>query len=164
MARVYEKAIASRSIDLLAPYLSTTFSGVVATGDEVHSVDDLKALSSRIWNQIGEGRSYSVGVAPAKISQLSPDLVLITGSGNDRIVSDLGNVFEFQTKWSAIGIKENQAWKLLRLHVSMDPIDNAFIRFFLKGTKVWFSVVSGVLGILVGCLLTLLFVRRRKGA
>ena len=38
-----------------------------------------------------------------------------------------GRQFQFDSKWTATVIKEGERWKLLSLHVGVDPIDNPLI-------------------------------------
>jgi hypothetical protein len=112
--------------------------------------------------RIGGTGSYEVEVVPDLVQQISPELVLISGVTNDKLVSAVGNTFEFQTTWTAFGIKEGGAWKLRRVHTAVkDLFGNSFVRFVAKGAKITYGVLAGLLGVLLGGVLTALLIGRR---
>lgn len=165
MMRAYESAVSSGSFEEVKPLLSEGFSAVTLLGDEVSSVEQLKASNERMLERLGGLGSYQVEVVPDLVQQISPELVLLSGVTNDRLVSSVGNTFEFRTTWTAFGIKEGGAWKLRRVHAAvMYPFDNSFVRFVAKGAKITYGVLAGLLGVLLGGVLTALLIGRRTTA
>jgi hypothetical protein len=161
MVRAYENALSNRSFDGLAPFLSSGFSAVTASGEEISSIEELNASKERMKEQLGDGGSHKTEVMPALIQQISAELVLVSGITKDKVLDEVGNVFEFQTKWTAFSVKEGGAWKLRRVHVSMNPLDNAFTQFSKRGVKITYGLLAGLLGLLVGGVLTALLIGRR---
>lgn len=165
MMRAYESAVSSGSLEEIKPLLSKGFSAVTLLGDEVSSVEQLKASNDRMLERLGGLGSYHVEVVPDLVQQISPELVLLSGVTNDRLVSSVGNTFEFRTTWTAFGIKEDGAWKLRRVHTAvMHPFDNSFVHFIAKGAKITYGVLAGLLGVLLGGTLTALLIGRRTSA
>ncbi len=165
MIRAYERAVASSSFDGLGPFLSKGFSAVTILGEEVSGIEQLKASNSRLMERVGGFERYDVEVVPALVQQISPELVLVSGITNDKLVSSGGHTFDFSTSWTAFGIKEDGTWKLRRVHaVVMEPFDNSFVRFLINGAKITYGLSAGLIGILLGGVFTALLIGRRTSS
>ncbi len=149
---VYEEAIAKNDLSQLKPYLAENFSGAMVTGEEVKSYDEMQSYNQRIWKMIGQGGSYKVKVEYAP-GYMKGDAAMAHGTTLDQVKTSEGTEYKFGSIWTATLLKEAGKWKLFRLHASMDPINNTFVKSFSKAAAYKYGVFGLVIGLLGGMLL-----------
>jgi hypothetical protein len=156
---VYEQAISNKRPADLAPLLSTDFYGVMLTGRTVRNLDELSRYWADIKALIGEGGSYRTTLNPER-SVILGDIALARGTSED-VVTSGGHEFRFTTLWTAVLQKSGGQWRVRQLQGSIDPVDNAFVREFMRRALVWSVVISLGVGAISGWGVAALLGRRR---
>lgn len=154
---IYEKAIASRDLSQLKPHLAADFTAVMITADEVKGYDGITAYWKKVEDFLGTGGTYQVTVEPDD-TLFEGNLAIAKGRAKEHVVRG-GKTIDFTSVWTVIARKEGDAWKIVRLQASIDPVGNPIIGV-LQGAKLWiYSGIALVAGMIAGILLT-----RRKRA
>jgi ketosteroid isomerase-like protein len=153
---VYEKAIATKDLDLLKPHLASDFTAVMITADEVKDYEGIKAYWKKVVDFIGEDGTYTVSVEPDD-TIFQGDTAIAKGIAKEHVVRK-GKAIDLVTKWTAIARKEEGKWKLVRIQATIDPVGNPIIGVLNKG-KLW---ITGGISAVVGLLLGWFVGRRRK--
>jgi ketosteroid isomerase-like protein len=160
----YEQAASEGKPELLEPYLDPEFSGVMVTSGEVDSAASLRDYWAKVQKYMGEGGKYRVKVDVAKRSILSGDLAVAHGTTSDEMTTAGGKVYRFEGRWTAVCRKRDGQWKVLRIHGSMDPIFNPLVAEAVQASAVPAGVVAGLVGLVVGWLVHVLWSRRKAAA
>lgn len=153
----YEKAIASRDLSSLKPHLAADFTAVMITADEVKGMDGILNYWKKVEDFLGKDGTYQVTIDPDD-TIFEGNIAIAKGRAKEHVVRS-GKTIDFTSQWTAIARKEGEAWKLVRIQASIDPIGNPIIGV-LQGYKQWFIGLGALLGgLLIGRLLP-----RRKAA
>ena len=98
-----------------------------------------------------------------ELSTILGDIAIARGDSTNRVVTGSGKEFHFDAKWTAICIKEEGRWKILRGHGSLDPFGNDFVKVTVK--ELLLKVAAGALiaGLVLGWLLRT-WLRRKRPA
>jgi len=138
----YTQAVQTGQLDALEPHLAEGFAAVMVTGEQVRSFEALQDYWQHLRELIGPDGTYHVEAQnePALISQ---NHAIARGTTQETVVAS-GRTYNFEARWTAVFIKQNDQWKILSLHASIDPIHNAFVRAALKQTLTW-SLCGGLL-------------------
>ena len=152
MRATFEDAVNSRNIERLAPILDENVTGVPVTGEEVRGFAGLRAYWEKVWDMIGEGGSYHVEVHP-ELSDLYGDLAIARGWADERVVTNMGREFRYKSHWTAVARRNAEGnWKLLRMHSSMDPVNNPFVHAEVRWNRIGYGTGGLVAGLLLGVL------------
>lgn len=157
---IYEQAIHENRVDALRPHLHADFHGVMVTGRAVNSFDDLQKYWRDIRDLIGEGGTYTTTLNP-EVSDIVGDITLARGTTDDVVVTSDRKEFQFNTLWTAVLQKQDGQWKIRRVHGSMDPVDNPFVREFMRQAVVRTAAMAAIAGVVLGLLFGLVWRRRR---
>jgi hypothetical protein len=97
--------------------------------------------------------------APAKVVSETADLVLLSGTLQEKQVLYTGKAFEFESAFSAMLIKEEGAWKVHTFHGGVDAFQNPMVR---DANMMWTQVVvfTAVGGFVLGGIFALALFRR----
>lgn len=156
---IFEETMNKGDYDQLAPYMAKDFSVILATGDEVKSIDELKAVWKKIHERIGANGSYTVKMDP-DLSDLYGDIAVTHGKAYEHIRTSTGQEVDLQTYWMAIAHREKEGWKFFRAQSTMDPFNNPVIDIIQKTKRLMFGLGGLVFGILIGFIVCLM--RRRQ--
>ena len=154
---IYQDAVSSNQIEKLRPYVASNFHGVLVTGGEARSFDDLVKRNQEIRALIGAGGSYRVTVNHEPGTMFG-NIAVANGTADEEIVTSGGKTFKFTSRWLADLIKEDGTWKLYRFAATLDPVDNVFVHDAVKHTRLFF----GGGGLLIGAALGFLLRRSRR--
>ena len=157
---LYEKAVNEDKLDLLRPHVATPLYGVMITSKRVSSVDDMKQYWAAMKKLMGPGSTYQVKVEPER-SVFMGDFALARGTTADVVTTGNGKTYRFGTNWTAVLRRDNGVWKLVQVQGSMDPVNNEFVRTFMRDAMMKSAGAAGVLGLLIGVFAGYLFARRR---
>jgi ketosteroid isomerase-like protein len=157
----YEAAIQKADPSVLKPYLAPGFTGVMVTGEEVNSFEELEAYWKRIQGLLGSGGKYSVKINIPESAKIVGDVAFAHGTTEDTAVTSAGKEYKFQGFWTAICTRQGDGWKIARIHGSMDAIGNTFVATALKSASVTAAIIGGVLGFVIGAILLWILGRRR---
>ena len=153
----YEKAIANRDLATLKPHLATDFTAVMITADEVKGFDGILSYWKKVEEFLGKDGTYQVTIDPDD-TVFEGNIAIAKGRAKEHVVRS-GKTIDFTSQWTAIARKEGDAWKLVRIQASIDPVGNPIIGV-LQGYKQWVIGIATLLGgLLIGRLLP-----RRKAA
>ena len=155
----YETAVQSGELDKLKSLIAEGYYGVMVTGHETKSFEELKDYWLYILGLMGEGGTYEVEVLPEP-ALFSGNHAISHGKTRETVTAS-GNSYNFESRWTAVFVKESGAWKVLRLHASMDPIDNVFVHAARKQAAIWSAVIAAVAGVTIGCTFVGLLCRRK---
>jgi ketosteroid isomerase-like protein len=163
LRRVYEKAANENNLDLLKPYLHKDFSVVMMSNREFRDFESLKKQWQITRDKIVGDGTYEMRLEP-ELSTILGDIAIARGDSTNRIVTGSGDELSFDAKWTAICVKEEGKWKILRGHGSLDPFRNDFVKSAVKGLV--FKVAAGALfaGLVLGWLLRIWVARRKTAA
>jgi ketosteroid isomerase-like protein len=128
---VYKNAVDTGDITALQPYLDPNVTGVGATNEEVVGVEGIKAYWEKIRDLIGHDGKYTVD-AQFEPNLLDGDIAISRGTSTNTIVVSGGTAYRYTTRWTVVSRKSAGTWKVVRIHDSMDPIYNEFVRTFAK--------------------------------
>lgn len=162
LRRVYEQAANENNLDLLKPYLHKDFSVVMMSNREFRDFDTLKKQWQLTRDEIVGDGSYEMRLEP-ELSTLLGDIAIARGDSTNRIVTGSGKELTFDAKWTAICVKEEGKWKILRGHGSLDPFRNEFVKSAVE--ELVLKVAAGMLiaGLVIGWLLRT-WIGRKKPA
>ena len=153
----YEKAIASRDLATLKPHLAADFTAVMITADEVKGFDGILSYWKKVEEFLGKDGTYQVTIDPDD-TVFEGNIAIAKGRAKEHVVRS-GKTLDFTSQWTAIARKEGDAWKLVRIQASIDPVGNPIIGV-LQGYKQWVIGIATLFGgLLIGRLLP-----RRKAA
>jgi hypothetical protein len=146
---VYEDAVNSNQIEKLRPYIAGNFHGVLLTGAEARSYDDLVKRNQEVHDLIGAGGSYHVKVS-YEPGTMFGNIAVANGTAEETVVTGAGKRFEFVSRWLVDLIREDGTWKLYRFQSTIDPVKNVFVDETVKYTRLFFGAGGLVIGILAG--------------
>ncbi|MGH7846755.1 MAG: YybH family protein [Candidatus Binatia bacterium] len=158
---VYEEAVKSDDLSRLLPHLSENLTAVTPTGEEVKGGQELQAYFKRIWDLIGKGGAYQVKVNVTN-TDLYGDIAVSYGTTEEFVKSDAGKEYRFPMLWTAVAKREDNGWKAVRMHGSIDPLGNVFVKTQLNAIKWMYGVGGLIAGLVIGFLLS--FLRRARTA
>jgi hypothetical protein len=146
---IYENAVSSNDIEKLRPYIAAGFHGILVTGAEARSFDDLLERNREIHDLIGEGGSYDVELS-YEPGTMFGNVAIASGAAEETVVTGSGKRFEFVSLWSANLVKEAGVWKLYRFQSTLNPVDNVFVHDTVKQTGLLVGGCALALGVLIG--------------
>lgn len=139
----YEAAINHGDLRPLAPFVAPTASAVFATNHEVQGLEGMQQYFDSMKERLGKNSSYTVKLEPDR-TEFFGDIAIAHGRSAENARLGNGDEYRFTTRWTAVLHKDPDGWKALRLHVSMDPLDNPVIAARLKA-RTWMIAALGVL-------------------
>jgi ketosteroid isomerase-like protein len=160
LRQVYERAVNEDQVDLLGPYLHPDFFGVMVTNDHVRNLEDMRAYWQRIKQLIGEGGRYTTTMKP-ELSVIVGDFAFARGTTDDVVVTGDGDEYRFSTSWTVVCQRDGGQWRVFRAQGTMDPVQNEFVRTFMRRAILQTGLIAGLVGLTAGWLLAILFRRFR---
>jgi uncharacterized protein (TIGR02246 family) len=113
----------------------------------------------------GENRkvnSYKTEAEVDDLTHLYGDTGIATGHSRDAFVLTDGRDFVVNTRWTATLVKKDGSWKLASFHASTGMFDNPLLDLAVRQTALWTGGIAGVVGLVVGIVLTWSLRRRRR--
>ena len=153
----YEQGVNSGDLSKFQPYLAHDFDGVIVTGEPVKSFQDLVAYWNKIKDMIGPGGKYECKLNVER-TDIFGNIAVSRGTTDEYAATASGREYRFHEQWTAVCRKENGAWKVVRVHGSMDPLGNIFV----ATEKKWIRIGFGVGGFAAGLVVSLLLAARRR--
>lgn len=156
----YEAAINHGSFADLKDSAAPEISAVLMTGVEVKGIDEMQKYYDEIKAKIGSGGSYSVKLLPDD-SNFHGNIAVAHGLSEEAVVLGNGKHINYQSHWTVVLEKTNGKWMALRLHVSIDPINNPFVAMKVAASK-WLNLGIGAVVGLIGAWL-IMKMKSKKG-
>jgi ketosteroid isomerase-like protein len=145
----YEDALNNRDLEKIKPLLADGFSGVVLSGDEVRTFEDIQAFMNKVWEMTGEGGRHHVNVV-ADHTDLFGDLAVGRGHNEESFHTPDGKDYAFQAPWTVVARRQNGEWKIFRVHTGLNPMDNVIVTEIVRRTKVFYGLTALGLGLALG--------------
>ena len=152
LAARYETAISNGDLMSLQDSILPDASAVFMTGDEVSGVAAMQAFLDRVRKELGDGTRYSVKLNPGA-TRFEGEIASAHGTSDEKVIFGNGREISYQTKWTALLKKVDGKWFAMRLHVSLDPINNPIIELQSRATKWLIGGGALIGGILLGMLI-----------
>ncbi len=156
---IYEDAVNTNDLSKLKPILGDGFTGVMISGEEIRSFEELQAFWKRAWDLMGAGGSYHVKVITDR-TDFFGDIGISRGYTQELFRTASGKEYPVQARWTAITRRENGEWKVFRVQGAVNPMDNALITDMLRRVRLLFGVFGLATGLAFG--LFLIRIIRRK--
>ena len=150
LAARYQSAIGSGNLLSLQDSVAPDASAVFMTNDEVIGLEAMQRYFDNIRRQLGEGTSYSVKLNPSP-TRFEGHIAIASGTSDEKVLFGNGKELDYQTKWTANLKKVDGKWLALRLHVSLDPINNPIVNLRSQAGK-WLAGAGGAIGGVLACL------------
>lgn len=155
----FTDAMNKRDFEALKPLVTDSLTVISIDNEKVTGLDEL----SKYWNKLFEGDQsiiMSISVAPVadeKTVFFGDNIGIAQGTSTDKFEFRKAGTRELTTRWTAVVEKDQGQWKVARIHLSANVMDNPVI----DATKA-FGNLKMAAGALVGFLLGALLFRRRK--
>ena len=124
--QIFESAVKNNEIEKIEPYTHPDFSFVSFTD---RCFMDFDSFQKR-WKQtriemVGSG-SFETDLDP-KPSFFYNDIAVTHGNSKNIMVDKNNNKSEFTSNWTVVFKKEEDQWKVIRAHNSIDPFANPML-------------------------------------
>lgn len=161
LSSTYEDALNNKDLGKIKPALADGFTGVMISGEEIKSFEDLQAFWKRIWGLVGAGGSYHVKVVTEQ-TDFFGDVGVSRGYTEEVFHTAAGKEFAFRPRWTAITKRQNGEWKIYRVEGTLNPMDNAVIRVIVRRARITFGASGLVAGLVLGLLVGALWSRKKS--
>jgi len=145
----YEDAVNSHDLAKLQPLLADGFTGVMISGQEIKSFEDLQAFWKKAWDMLGAGGRYHVKVITDQ-TDFAGDLGISRGYTEELFHTGAGKDYAVDARWTAVTRKQNGEWKVFRIQGSVNPLDNPGITEMVKQARIVFGAIGAVVGLALG--------------
>ena len=157
----YMNAANSGDLSKIKNDLATNVTGVMVTGKPVEGYDGLVAYWNDIQHLIGTGGGYHVTVNVDK-TDLFGDVAVSHGTTDESVHLPTGSDLNFNGYWTAVCHKEGDAWKVVRMQATMDPVNNVFVDLQLKRARLIYGLGGLAVGVVFMLVLRLFSSRNRQ--
>lgn len=159
-------AINSGQYDKMLPYLAENFEGTSVTQEVMGSRGDVAKYFQEWFGPTGYMRKMEMKLEADGLTEFSPDKNwgLVRGKGLEHYEAKDGDVFDFNTRWTALMARgDDGRWQLRAIHFGTNHLDNPVL------TKVSRTLIrDGIIGacatLLVGLGLGFWIGKRRRPA
>ena len=143
LSEKYEAAINQGNFSSLKESVAPNASAVFMTGQEFMGLDAMQNYYDEIKGKLGTGSSYIVKLNP-DTTEFHGNIAIAHGTSNEQVTFGNGKQLAYQSKWTAVLEKNNDQWIAIRMHVSIDPIDNPFIAMKQRFTLWSYAGAAGL--------------------
>lgn len=156
------KSLNDNDFDSLRPFLDEKFTIITIDNSKFTSLNDFKAY----WDKMFKGKDAKLksmtinAEADDKTYFPTINLGVVDGTATQTFNFTDGDVRTIKTRWTAVVHKDNNQWKLMKIHFSGNILDNPVVDALKKQCYI-IAIGSAI----AGCLLGLLFMgwfRRNK--
>ncbi len=156
--KIGTEALNSGNFDALIPLLHTEFTAVTVDNQKFTTIEAFR----QHWNELFKGDKRLIDridtrpVADDRTRFLRDDVGVVHGVSNDTYHFRDGDVRTMMVRWTAVVAKENDLWKLVKLHMSANLLDNPVIDALKQGLVRLAALASAaclLLGLGVGFML-----------
>jgi ketosteroid isomerase-like protein len=151
ISSTYEDALNSNDLAKLKPVLADGFTGVMISGDEIKSFEDLQAFWKKIWDLVGAGGTYHVKVVTDQ-TDFFGDVAVSRGYSEEVFHTAAGKEFAFRPRWTAITRRQNGEWKIYRVQGGINPMDNPIVTEIVGRARTTVGAIGLVAGLVLGFL------------
>ena len=153
--------------DGMLPYLTENVEATSITQEVMSSRADVSNYFQEWFGPTGYMRRMEIRLVADKLTELSPDRNwgLVRGKALEHYEAKDGDVFDFDTRWTAVMVLgDDGKWRLRAIHFGTNDLDNPVLTK-VRRTLVRYGVIAGVASLLAGLGLGWWLGRRRgRGA
>jgi ketosteroid isomerase-like protein len=163
MLKIGTEALNSGNFDALIPVLHKEFTAITVDNQKFTTIEAFREH----WNGLFKGdkraldRIVTQPVADDRTRFLRDDVGLVHGVSNDTYHFRDGEVRTMMVRWTAVVAKENDVWKLVKLHMSANLLDNPVVDA-LKQALVRTATMASIACLLLGLAIGFLLGKRRR--
>lgn len=160
LRKVFEDAINSNKLDNLKPYLADHFSYVTISDEEYKDFNNFKEQWQIGRDKLLKGGTYVMEIEP-ELSDLHGNIAIAKGDSKNLITTGSGDRYSYGSKWTAVCIKQDGKWKVLRVHSSINPFSNEILKGRVSKMLIQTASIAALAGLILGSLFTFI-IRKRK--
>lgn len=160
-------AINSGKYDDMLPVLSENIRATPLNQEFLSSHQDVSKYMKE-WFGDGEKQGYlkklDIQLKPSALTELSADKTwgIAYGTGIERYVLSDNRTFDFDTKWTAVLVKEADGkWRIRAMHIGTNFLDNPILDAATNEVAKY-SIISVIAGLVLGLIVGILLGRRKK--
>lgn len=145
------EALNSGNFDALAPLLHKEFTAVTIDNQKFTTIEAFKEH----WNSLFKGDKRAIDrivtqpVADDQTRFLRDDVGVVHGISNDTYYFRDGEIRTMKARWTAVVAKEQNQWKLVKLHMSANLLDNPVVDSLKQGL-IRTAAIASILFLLFG--------------
>ena len=159
-------AINSGQYDKMLPYMTENVEATSITQEVMSNRADVSKFFVEWFGPTGYMRSMTMKLDADKLTDLSPDKSwgLVRGKALEHYVAKDGDVFDFNTRWTAVMLRgDDGKWRLRAIHFGTNNLDNPVLTK-VKNTLLRDGIIAAVVSLIVGLALGWWLGRRRVTA
>lgn len=160
MRATYEDALNNNDLSKIKPMLADGFSGVMLSGQEVKSFEDLQGFWNMVLGMVGKGGTHHVKVV-ADHTDFFGDVGISRGYNEESFHTADGKDYAFTAPWTAVTRRQNGEWKIFRAHSGLNPMDNVIVTEIVRRAKLLFGLSGLAAGLILGLLAGVLLGSKR---
>ena len=156
-------AINSGQYDKMLPYLADNFEGTSVTQEVMSNRDDVAKYFREWFGPTGYMRAMEMKLEADKLTEFSPDKNwgLVRGKALEHYEAKDGDVFDFNTRWTAVMARNDDGkWRLRAIHFGTNHLDNPVLTKVSR-TLIRDGIVGACVALLVGLAVGWWIARRR---
>lgn len=162
--RAVQSAINSGQYDRMLPYLAPDVEATSVTQEVMSGRADVSKYFQNWFGPAGYMRRMTMTLDADKLTELSPDkrFGLVRGKALEHYEAKDGDVFDFDTRWTAVmAVGDDGKWRLRAIHFGTNHLDNPVLAK-VQRTLVRDGIVAAIAALLVGFALGWWLGRRRS--
>ncbi len=159
LGKRYEEAINSGELSSISDSVLPTASAIFITGEEFIGLEAMQRFFDDTKKMLGEGSSFKIKLDPDD-TDFYGNTAIAHGRSSESIAFGNGKSVDYETRWTAVLIKQDDKWMASRLHVSMSAIDNPIMNLKLAAGK-WINIGMGLIGGLILAWLLFKVIKRK---
>jgi len=156
-------AINSGQYDKMLPYLADNFEGTSVTQEVMSNRDDVAKYFREWFGPTGYMRAMEMKLEADKLTEFSPDKNwgLVRGKALEHYEAKDGDVFDFNTRWTAVMVRNDDGkWRLRAIHFGTNHLDNPVLTKVSR-TLIRDGIVGACVALLIGLAVGWWIARRR---
>jgi ketosteroid isomerase-like protein len=151
-------------VDTLLTFLDPEIVVTWQNGEVVRGPDGVRGFYDRMMR--GEEPVVREIQSEPKVlgRQVHGNVAVSWGNLHDRFILTDGSDLPFQSVFTANVAKRGDRWLVTAFHTSVNAFDNPVLGYAVKRTALWTGIITGVIGVLLGFIVSRLAGRRRATA
>jgi ketosteroid isomerase-like protein len=156
-------AMNSGQYDQMLPYLTENIEATSITQEVMSSRTDVSKYFQEWFGPTGYMRRMEIKLDADRLTELSADKTwgLVRGKALEHYEAKDGDVFDFDTRWTAVMVRSDDGkWRLRAIHFGTNDLDNPVLTK-VRRTLLRNGIIGAIASLLVGLGLGWWFGRRR---
>jgi ketosteroid isomerase-like protein len=156
-------AINSGQYDKMLPYLTENVEATSITQEVMSSRADVSKYFQEWFGPAGYMRKMEMRLDADALTELSPDKSwgLVRGKALEHYEAKDGDVFDFDTRWTAVMVRgDDGKWRLRAIHFGTNDLDNPVLTK-VRRTLMRNGIIAAIASLLIGLALGWWIGRRR---